>query len=223
MTVPVIAQFGQADRRQIAEEIKANPPFGAWIKAMLRDPDGERLVALSAQKAVANEFNPRLYPETKGQWVTLRRRAVELARSLPDVIDRELERVPFAEKMRIVRAIAAGRRPSVEVSVAGLGDLGQFEIIGTIVSSIAGAASTVYTNRVTTSAQKDIAKIQATTAMKDLQAQISIADAQKAIANAQAAQGGGVLTKDIGGGIPLWVLPVALGAIGVILYFVFKR
>ena len=222
MTVPVIAQFGQADRRQIAEEIKANPPFGAWIKAMLRDPDGERLVALSAQKAVANEFNPRLYPETKGQWVTLRRRAVELARSLPDVIDRELERVPFAEKMRIVRAIAAGRRPSVEVSVAGLGDLGQFEIIGTIVSSIAGAASTVYTNRVTTSAQKDIAKIQATTAMKDLDTQIKLAEAQKAVAAAQAAQGG-VLTKDIGGGIPLWVLPVALGAIGVILYFVFKR
>ena len=222
MTGTAIAQFGKTDRRQISEEIAANPPFGARIKAMLRDPDGERLVALSAQKAVANEFNPRLYPETKGQWVTLRRRAVELARSLPDVIDRELERVPFAEKMRIVRAIAAGRRPSVEVSVAGLGDLGQFEIIGTIVSSIAGAASTVYTNRVTTSAQKDIAKIQATTAMKDLDTQIKLAEAQKAVAAAQAAQGG-VLTKDIGGGIPLWVLPVALGAIGVILYFVFKR
>lgn len=235
-----LAVFGEADRRQIAEEIAANPSFGKRLVAALGRYDGERLVVLSARKAIANEFDPSLYPETKGEWLTLRKRAVELARALPDIVGAEIDKLPLAVRMQMVRAIGEGHHPSI--AVAGMGDLGQFEIIGSLVSSIAGAASSIYSARVTASAQQSIAKIQAQTAMKDLETQMTIASATQAIAKAKAAQATaeatkaqaevakveagtvvGVLTKDIGAGIPLWVVPVALGVLGLVLYFVFRK
>lgn len=245
------------DRRLIAEEIDANPSFGKKLAAVLPLPGGERLVALSAKKAIANEFDSNLFPESRGQWLTLRKRAVQLARALPEIVEKEIDRLPFQTKMEMVRSIARGERPTIAVgTIQGMGELGQFEVIGSLISSIAGAASSIYGAKVTSSAQKDIAKIQAETAMKDLNTQMAIANAQQAINQAKVAQAAaeaqkieaqtaqikaqtqqvqeqtkqaevgtvvGTLTKDIGGGVPLWVLPMALGVLGLVLYFVFKK
>lgn len=244
LPITAVVQFGETDRRQIAEEMAANPRFGAWLAATLREPDGERQVALSAQKAIANEFNPALYPASRGQWLTLRKRALELARDLPEIVGREIERLPFPAKMQMVRAIAAGHEPVLRLGLSGMGDLGQFEIIGSLVSSIVGAASTVYSARVTASAQKDIAKIQATAAMKDLETQQTIANAQAAINQAKATQATAeakkaeialtqsqvgppgslteVLSRPVVAGIPVWAFPLA-GLIGLVVYLMFKR
>lgn len=244
------------DHRLISEEIEANPSFGKQIAAVIDRPGGARAVSLSAKKAIANEFDSRLYPETRGQWTKLRRRAHDLARALPDIVEKEIDRLPFATKMEMVRRIARGEHPTIAFGIEGMGELGQFEIIGSILSSVAGAASSIYGARVTASAQKDIAKIQAETAMKDLNTQMALANAQTAINQAKVAQAQeeakkieaqtaqikaqtvqtqeqikqaevgtvvGTLTKDIGGGVPLWVLPMALGVLGLVLYFVFKK
>lgn len=244
-----LSLFGEMDRKQIAEEMAANPRFAKRLGVMLAQPDGKRLVTLSAMRAVANAFNPALYPDSKGEWITLRRRALELARALPSIVEGEVEKMPFERKMDVVRAIAAGGGVDVAVGVDGLADLGFIDILAPIVSSIAGAAANVYGAKVTASAQKDIAKIQAQAAMKDLETQMSIANAQQAIAAAQATQaqaaaqkaqaeaqvaqqraaassGGSVaavLTKDVGGGIPLWTIPLALAGLGLILYFKLRR
>lgn len=237
------------DRRLIAEESDADPVFGQKIKRALAQPGGAHAVSLSAKKAIANEFNPRLYPESRGQWKKLRRRANDLVRSMPDIVEKEVARLPFQTKMEMVRRIARGEHPTIVVGYEGMGDLGQFEIIASLIGSAAGAASSIYGAKITAAAQTDIAKIQAQTAMKDLQTQIQLADAQKAITAAKLAQTtaevqkieaqtaaikagttaaevgtvAGTLTKDIGGGIPLWVLPMSLGVVGLVLYFIFKK
>jgi hypothetical protein len=229
MALPLVSP--DIDQQLVLEEMRADPSFGKRIASMLRVPGGERLITLSAQKAIANEFDPKMYPATRGEWQNLRKRAVEMARALPEIVEKEIDRLPFETKMRWVHTIAAGGRPEIQVGVRGMGDLGQFEIIGSIVSAIAGAGGSIYSAKVTASAQKDIAQIQAQTAMKDIQAQTAIANAQQAIAKAQAVQAtaaakstvAGALTADIGGGIPLWVLPMALGVVGLVLYFVFRK
>ncbi len=226
-----LAKFGPVDRKQIQEELSESPSFRPKLEAMLRLPDAERAVVLSAKRAVANEFNPKLYPETRGEWAALRKRSVALAGALPEIVDGIVERMPFEAKMATVRAIAAGERP--QLVLAGMGDLGQFEIIGSIISSVAGAASGIYGAKVTASAQKDIAKIQANAAMQSASAQIAMANAQSAIQQAQAQQmtaaaqqmtaasPAGFLTQNIGGGVPFWAVPAALSALGlgVLVYF----
>lgn len=237
------------DRRLISEEMEANPSFGKRLAATLRRPNGERLVALSAKKAIANEFDPTLFPESSGEWVRLRKHATELVKSIPGIVEREIDQLPFDTKMEMVRRIARGEHPTIMIGHEGMGDLGQFEIIASLIGSVAGAASSIYGAKVTTSAQKDIAKIQAETAMKDLNTQMQIANAQQAINQAKVAQATaeaqkiqaqtaqikattaqaevgtlvGTLTKDIGGGVPLWVLPMALGVLGLVLYFVYRK
>jgi hypothetical protein len=231
------------DRRLISEEIDADPSFGRRIVAALDQPGGGRAVSLSAKKAVANEFDPTMFPESRGEWPMLRKRAVQLARALPDIVETEIDKLPFEIKMEMVRRIARGEQPTVRIGIQGMDGLGQLDLaISGIISSIAGAASSIYGAKVVASAQKSIANIQAQTAMKDLQTQITIANAQQAIAQAKVAQTvaetqkiqaattqaevgtvAGTLTKDIGAGIPLWVLPVALGVLGLVLYFIFKR
>lgn len=216
----------------IEQESKANPAFGRRLASMLRQPGGEKDVALWAQKAIANQLNPALYPETKGQWPVLRRQTTAIAESMPSVVDRLVERMPFAEKMAAVRAIAEGDRP--QLVMAGLSDLGQFEIIGSLIGAAAGAASSIYGAKVTASAQKDIAKIQANAAMQSAQAQMSIANAQAAITQAQAQQAqtlatsaapAGFLTKDIGGGVPVWAVPAGIAGLGLFaaIFFSFKK
>lgn len=239
-----MATMADLDRRLISEEIESNPSFRKRVAAVLQHPGGERLVSLSAKKSIANEFDPKMYPETRGEWPLLRKRAVELARALPGIVEAEIDKLPLATKMEMVRAVARGEQPIIRVGVEGGGfsDLGQAFDVGGIFSGLFGAVSSIYGARVTASAQKDIAKIQAGVAMKDLQTQITLANAQTAINQAQAqiktaevakvqaevakVEAGtvvGVLTKDIGAGIPLWVLPVALGVLGLVLYFVFKK
>jgi hypothetical protein len=242
------APFAEIDRRVIAEEIAANPRFAPELRRMLMAPNALNLVSVSARKAVAEEMQPGPFPESRGQWVTLRRRLNTLLREVPPLVEREVTRMPLAQKLEIVRAIAAGYEPQVAVGVPGLSDLGQFEIIGSIVGAVAGAASSIYGAKVTADAQKDIAKLQAQAAMKDLETQMAIAKASQAIASAQAAQAQSqaqaaqaaypagvpglpgaaataphVLAQDIGGGIPLWTVPVALGGVGLVLYFILRK
>jgi len=241
--------FGNLDQRQIADEIAANPSFAPKLRAMLAQTDAGRLVSSSALRAVENEMRPRAYPDSRGEWVTLRKTVNALIAEVPKIVEKEVAQLSFGHKMRVVRAIAQGYEPVLAVGVDGMGDLGQFDFISSIVTSVVGAASSVYSAKVTADAQKDIAKMQTQAAMKSLETQMAIADAQQAInaakvvqaqAEAQKAQAAAaaagatgvtgavssvaqVLTKDIGGGIPLWTVPVAVGGLGLVLYFVMRK
>lgn len=217
--------MNRVDADLIAEEARSDPAFGQKLVSMLRQPGGERLLSISARKAMANAFNPKLYPETKGQWDVLRRRAHALAESMPGIVDKIVSKMPFSEKMDAVRAIAQGEQP--RMVIAGMGELGQFEIIGSLISTVAGVGGSIYNAKVTASAQQDIAKIQANAAIQGAQAQMAVANAQAAIEQAKAAQltqaaqiaqstsPTGFLTKDIGGGVPLWAVPAGIATLGI--------
>ncbi|MDD5305481.1 MAG: hypothetical protein PHS14_20465 [Elusimicrobia bacterium] len=219
----------------VEQESKANPAFGRKLSSILRQPGGERDLSIWARKVIANQLNPRMYPETKGEWPVLRRQTTAIAESMPSIVEKLVERMPLSEKMAAVRAIADGDTP--QLVMAGLGDLGQFEIIGSLIGAAAGAASSIYGARVTASAQKDIAKIQANAAMQSASAQVAIANAQAAITQAQAKQAeqlavaasssspAGFLTQDIGGGVPGWAVPAGIAGLGLFaaIFFAFKK
>lgn len=231
------------DHRLIREEAAANPAFGRKLEAMIDRPNGAALLDTSARRAVLNELNPREFPQSKGEWTVLRKQMRLLLRDIPKGIDESISKLTLEEKTRALEAYAKdGVQVHAQMAEYPVESLGQFaEIIGAVV----GAATSIYGARLSASTATQIAKIRADGEAKSLAVQTTIAKAQMAIQGAQvkqlqeltqqtdAATSSGakpatsapsgivaLVTKDIGGGIPL-VAPVALG-LGVVLYFVFK-
>ncbi|MGH8895483.1 MAG: hypothetical protein ACRDZ4_00325 [Egibacteraceae bacterium] len=236
----VMARASDLDRRLIADEVRESAAFGKRLATMLARPGGEQLVVLSAKKAVANEFNPRLFPESRGEWTALRRRALAVVRAIPDIVEKEIDKLPFARKMQMVHAIARGEQPVLEARLPGMGDLGFLDIVLGLAGTLAGAASNIYSASITASAQKQIAAMQAKVAQQDIDAQMAIVQAQQAINAAKVAQaqqaavaagavpaapGGFVqtLTADVGIGIPLWGLIAGVAGLGLVLYLKFRK
>lgn len=232
--------FGNHDQRQMIEEMDANPKFGEKLTAMLHDRNAVPLVMQSAKRAILNELNPKEHPESRGEWLTLRKRFNVLVRDLPGTIDKQVKAMTPGQRMAVVKAIAQHGVPSLQLGAttptptapapAPAGDMW-----GSIIGGIAQAAGTIYAAKITTDAQKDVAKIQATTQQQTLAMQQQMAQGQAAIDAARAAAGG-VPSMVMGPGgqmIPnpaasgsgstlVWAIPAGLGVLGLVLYFVFK-
>jgi hypothetical protein len=254
------------DHQQLREEYKANPRFGMKLERMLSLPGGARLIDDSAKRAVLNELDGS-HPESKGEWTVLRRRFNAIIRSIPKSIEESVSKLSLQDKTRMLEAYAhGGVQVHAQMAEYPVESLGQYaEIIGAVVS----AASAVYSAKLQSTTQKQIAKIRAAGEARSLDANMTLAKAQMALQAAQvksleqqtaAIQSGNplpsmpstpgapavyrtpgapgsaggpgasgdeapsgimsVVTKDIGGGVPL-VVPV-VGVLGTILYFVFK-
>lgn len=233
------------DRRLISAEASSDPAFARELSRMLSLPDGEKRVVDYAKKAVLNELNPGLYPETSRKWPKLRKAVSLLVSELPGAIVDSIDRLPLSERTAALAALARGEGVVAPIS---LGDLGQFEIIGSLIGSIAGAAASIYNTKLQTSTARQIADMQLRANEQAIQAQTAEAQARTAIANAQVAQalqqtlpapvanaassviaslppviGGPVgtlvtaLSTDIGGGIPIW-----MAGLGIYLFLKFK-
>jgi hypothetical protein len=221
------------DRLLIKRESDADPKFGRLLLTMLQGPDGEEHVATFAKMAALNEIDPRQFPETAGTWPKLRAATRQLVAELPKAIIKHIEGMPLEERLAALQSIQNG--DSFPFQKVSLGDLGQWDIIGSIVGAVAGAATSVYNNKLQTDTARQIAKMQLDAQQAQINAQISMANAQQAMANAnvamlpaavqapvQAAQQAistvaNALTMDMGGGVPLWML-----ALGVYLFFKYK-
>jgi hypothetical protein len=229
----LLLNFDDQDRQILTEEAMADTAFGEELISALQQPDGQKTVALSAGRAVVNEFNPKLYPEMKGKWPLLRKLFVQIAKELPDIAENEIDKIPFDTKVKLVKEIASGKTP---IGMAAFSDLGQDFGLGQIITTIAGsliqAGGSVYNALLAKRTQIDINKIQLSGQLAIAGAQVKIAEAQKAVSQAnvkieetkaQAAQAVAqaespmaTLTRDVGGGIPLWAIlvPVFILAIG---------
>ena len=108
------------DRSLLLSEAKLDPAFGRRIEKTLALPDGEMRVAMSARRAFVNELDPRLYPESKGTWKALRSLTPSLMKSAMKVIE-----------------------SGDPKALAGLGDLGQWDIIGQIAGAVVQAGASV--------------------------------------------------------------------------------
>lgn len=188
------------DRDLILLEAKNDPEFERQLSEALKLPDGEERVAISARKAVLNELSPDLYPEMAGTWPILR-----------SVVLKTIDSTKDSTYQKVVK---------IDPKPSGLGDLGQFEILGPLISAVAGAGASIYGATLQSKTQKQIANEQLQANMQEIQAQEAMAAAQKAIANAQTTQAvqnvlpsalavpvAGVINTmktDIGGGLQLW-------------------
>jgi hypothetical protein len=226
------------DRRLIATEAASDPSFAKKISSMLAKPDGEKQVVMYARRAIINELNPSLYQETVGQWPKLRSAVSKLMIELPKAITSNIDQLPMDKRAQAIEALSSmGSSPSS----IGIGDLGQFDIIASLIGTLASATASVYSASIVSSTQKQIAADQLAANEQEIQAQEAAANAQTAVAKAQAAQAvqatlpapaaGAVqqviealptslqapvanivsmLSTDMGGGIPLWLVGVGV-------------
>jgi len=230
----LLLNFDDQDRQILTEEAMADPVFGEELISALQQPDGQKTVALSAGRAVANEFNPKLYPEMKGKWPLLRKLFVQVAKEFPDIAEKEIDKIPFDTKVKLVKEIASGKTPigMAAFSDLGQGDFGLGQIITTIAGSLIQAGGSVYNALLAKRTQTDINKIQLSGQLAIAGAQVKIAEAQQAVSQANvkieetkaqtaqvlshAGSPMATLTQDVGGGIPLWAIlvPVFILAMG---------
>ena len=199
------------DRALILEEAKGDPVFARKLEKTFSLPDAEKKIAMSARKAVVNEFNPSLYPETRGLWKKLRATVQDLVRFTGETVRGS----DFKDQIR---------RQAVR-NLSGLGDLGQWEIIGSIVGAVAGAASNIYTSNLQADTAKKIQQMQIDAQMQQIQVQQNIAKLQAAEAAQQAAVSPvsnvaknvqsavsnvtETLSQSVGG-VPLWAILIGL-------------
>lgn len=226
--------FSSLDQRQILNEIEANPSFGKKLTAWMHQPNGAKLISDSAKRAALNEMYPKEHPESRGEWITLRKRLAEILRDIPAAIQKNISKLTPEQRIAIVRTMGRGGHiefglgattaPALTAPTTGGGD-----IWGSLIGGIAGAAASIYSAKITADATKDIAKIQAQTTAQQTAAQQQIAANQAAIDAARARAAGGTIdpaTGQIipssGGGFPLWILPVGLGILGLVLFFVLR-
>jgi len=222
-----LAQIPADDRLILLEETGADPAFCREVARMMaQDPNWAHKLSASAKAAAESVLNPEKYPGSRRTWPKLRARVLDLATEVAVQARRLASQLTPKERFALVKRISAGefRAPK---DVKGLGDLGQWDIIGSLVGSLATAGANVYGSMVTADAQQDIAKLQASAAMQSAQAQIAMAQANAAIAAAQVQVSNPVtstlstLTSSTVAGIP--VLVPIIGVILAGLWFAFGR
>jgi len=219
-----LAQIPAADRALLMDEVKDNPAFCEKVsKCMATRSDWGKLISTSAKEAIVNEFDPSKFKNRKGSWPKLRAHAQKLAEAASTAIKNQISSMTFGQKVEAIKQIVAGRKPMAS-RLSGLGGLGFFDLLGSVIT----AAGNLYTADLVADTNKDIAKIQASSAMNTITAQQSIAQAQAAIAAAQVQQAAiqnpigsaiSTFTTSTVGGIPVLAI-VAVG--GLAIWYVLK-
>ena len=196
------------DRTLLLEEAAGDPTFARRLEHTLSLMDGEKKVAMSARRAIVNELSSNLYPETKGLWRKLR----SVVRDLIDFTSHSIRQGNLDGRIRS----DAVRR------LQGLGELGQWEILGQVVGAVVQAGASAYTAYNQADTAKQLQQMQIDAQMRAIQAQETIARAQAAMAASQAQQAaalapaGGALTSVMNAastpimGVPLWAVAIGL-------------
>ena len=192
----LLAPFPPDDQAMIAREAAASPSFSAAVTVALQQRGGPEFVAQSARKAIANELNPSLYPESAGQWPVLRKMTSDLASSMPDTVAAQAAKLSLNEKIKYLQTVTRTGIPTPRGMSGFLGTaapaagassaLSTLGVVGGLMGGIAAAGATIYTAHVLASTQKDIAKIQAGAVTHNADVALQIAQAQAAMAGAQA-------------------------------------
>lgn len=203
-----LAQIPDGDRQVLIDECAADPAFCARVaRCMTKNPNWGHVIATSAKEAIANEMNPSAFPERAGTWPRLRARA----RQLVDAVS-----VEFAK----------GYVPIPMKKLSGLGGLGQWDIIASLVGTIGTAAANVYMGGVQNRAQVDLQRDQANAAIAAAQAQMNAINAAGGM-NATIASANPIssviqtVTSATVAGIP--VLALAIPALGLIVWLATKK
>jgi len=208
LPIDKLRQIPEADRKVLLDEVNADAAFCKKVaRCMATQSDWAHAVSTSAKEAIVNELDPSRFKGSSGMWPKLRERV----------------RILVEE---VSRMAANGKTLVGAKSLSGLGELGQWDIIASLVGSIGSAAASVYGASITSHAQQNIAQTQANAAMAAAQAQIAMSNAATAMQSANAtinpiSSAVQSITSATVAGIP--VLALAIPAIGLIIYFATKK
>lgn len=198
-------------RAQALEEGERNPQFWSYLGRLMSSSDPDKAVDNEMKKAAIDALDPGKYPEAGAHWPVLQAKLREV-------------RLRIAEHLRDYGTMDGffdlnmGQIPGMVTSYdqlqtapAASGGTDIWSTIGKVLSTVGAAAASIYTTKITTSAQKTIANTQAQTLTTQQQTQQAVAQ-QQALQQAQtqltvAQQQGGTS----GASIIMWVL---LGLVG---------
>ena len=195
------------DQLLLLKEAAANPSFERRLLVTLSFPDGEKRVTMSARRAIINELNSGMYPESKGLWTRLRALTRDLVSYAGSSIRGDLSQ-PIKKE-----AVA---------KLQGLGDLGQWEILGQVVGAVVQAGAAVYTSYDQAKTARAIQQMQIDAQMRQIQAAENIAKANAAMAASAAQQASTAAPVQAAVssvfdtvstpimGVPLWAIAIGL-------------
>lgn len=208
--------FPSIDQRQILDEIEENPRFGKTLTAWLHAPGGAGKIALSSKRAILNELDGS-YPESKGEWITLRKRLRVILRELPVAIEREIGQMSLAQKTAALWAVAKGGKIDFQLSQFDFG-----AILSGVLTTAASAGASIYGSKLQADAAKQVAAIQASSVANQAAAQVQIANAQAALAAAQGRTASGGSGGGGGGSTLMWAVPAGVGVLGLVLWLAMR-
>ncbi len=225
-----VAQIPQPDRQMVIDEAKGNPSFCAAIARCMGEANWQEKLARSAKEAIVNQMDPRRFPGSKGKWPKLRLKVDELVAAAHTSVKRALASMTPEQKLATARLVAGGA-PAASISGLGdLGDLGFFDVLASLVTTVAKVGGDLYTADLMADSREDLAKIQANTAIRTATTNQAITSAQAAIeasrlqqAAIQSPVGAAIstLTTSTVAGVP--VMLIAIPLIGVVVYLLTKK
>jgi hypothetical protein len=197
------------DRLLLAKEAEADPSFARRLRVTLSMPDGEKRVTMSARRAIVNELNPALYPESRGLWKQLRKVTRDLIGYVSSSVRGDL---------------GAPIRKEAISRIQGLGDLGQWEILGQVVGAVVQAGASVYTSYNQAQTARSIQQMQIDAQLRQIQAAENIAKANQAMTAAQAQQAPvQTAVANVVDTISTPIMGVPLWAVAIGLYFLAEK
>ena len=179
----VLEQLGRDERSIVAVEASNDPKLCRAVVALSRTPGWTKTVDDMIRRVILNEVNQKSHLETAGKWPMLRIRVRKLTSAATAAVEDQLSKLKPGQEIPEAIRIERARRARPLAGLGDLGDLGQWaELAGAVVQAAAG----VYGAKVTSDAQKKIAKMKTQAEMAQLSAQMSMINAQQAVAAQQA-------------------------------------
>jgi len=221
----VLARMGTYEQKLITQELAASTSFANHFASLLHASNPVKAIGNDAMKAIANEFNPRDYPETRGRWEILRRTIRNVVGHYRSTLMDSINNLTPSERQRLIASIAAG-----DFSAIGLSDAAAPDFLTSLVNTLGSSLTTLYGAKLQGDAAKDIAKINAQSAQNTAAAAQQAAQMQQQMAAAQAAMYGGAAGGGSSsapgsiGGIPTWAVATGgVGLVGLILLMLLKK
>lgn len=188
----------------------------AVIGPLMGRDDFRNALIDSALRAVANEFDPTVYPEMAGYWPILRVAAHQIASDTETQINKMVEGMGPVERLALLSNVSSG--------MSGLGEDAAPDIWSTLIPVIGGLVTNVVTTRIKTDAAKDVERMRTQAATQQVALQTTMEQARAAMASAAGAMTAGaksVLSAEVAG-IPLPLLAGGVVAAGLIAYLALK-
>lgn len=196
----VVSKMPLQTRAHVLEEGQHDRAFWGYLARIASHPEPGAAIDDEMKRAAINELDPRTHKESAGRWPVLRAKIRAIKRRISQ--EAYLSKTGVGDIPGMVTTLD---QPTASSS----GGTDIWGTIGKALSTVGQVAGSVYSTKIATSAQQDIAKIQAQAAQG-----IALTQAQQqALQQAQGAAGGG------SSNIALYILLGVLGLGGLLLVF----